>query len=410
MDKKTIGRRVRAARELSGLTQSDVGIGLGIPQSAVAQIEAGQRSVTATELAQIAELVGMAPGSLIRRDLDNLDVAALMRSDQGLGENEKVRNEINRASLLFIEGAILRELLEQNNSIGVPRYSSEIPKSVSVAIDSGETVANAERQRLGLGWSSIPDMSDLISKQGVWTSSIEFSDGISGAFLRHKSFGLAILVNSNHSIARKRFSYAHEYCHALMDRERTSSVSSTNNSNSYIEKRANAFAAAFLMPEEGVKKIMNLLSKGRTVRSKQSILDAASGECLDFDIRRSSKQLQIAYTDVARLARYFGVSYKASCYRLRSLGYLRSNELGSLLDLQFEANSYIKAINAYDDVERTDTESENNRSLRQELLHLGLEAYRQGKISRGRLLEMHVPLGVTLEFLMKQAEALQGTF
>lgn len=276
MDKKTIGRRVRAARELSGSTQSDVGIGLGIPQSAVAQIEAGQRSVTATELAQIAELVGMAPGSLIRRDLDNLDVAALMRSDQGLGENEKVRNEINRASLLFIEGAILRELLEQNNSIGVPQYSSEIPKSVSVAIDSGETVANAERQRLGLGWSSIPDMSDLISKQGVWTSSIEFSDGISGVFLRHKSFGLAILVNSNHSIARKRFSYAHEYCHALMDRERTSSVSSTNNSNSYIEKRANAFAAAFLMPEEGVKKIMNLLSKGRTVRSKQSILDAAS--------------------------------------------------------------------------------------------------------------------------------------
>lgn len=410
MDKATIGRRVKVARETAGLTQSDVGLKLGIHQSAVANIEAGRRSVSGTELVLIADAVGMAPVSLIRRDLDNLGFDSLLRSVQGVGDSQRTRNEISKASLLFIEGAVMCHLLGIKKRILAPLYMSEIPKSVIDAIDLGETVANAERQRLGLGWSSIPNMSDLISKQGIWASAIEFPDDISGLFLRHDSFGMAILVNSYHSRARKRFSYAHEYGHALMDRERNSAVSSQSNSKSLVEKRANAFATAFLMPEEGVKRTMNLLSKGNVARSKQAILDVASGECLDFDIRRSKKQLQISFTDVARLARSFGVSYQATCYRIKSLGYIKSNELNSLLSFQLEANSYIRAIDSYDDLERIEPKSENDRSLKQELLHLSLEAYRQGKISRGRLVEMHIPLGVSLEFLISQAEAIQGVF
>ncbi len=409
MDKATIGSRIKAAREIAGLTQSEVGRNLDIPQSAVALIEAGRRSVTGTELAIIAELVGMAPGSLLRRDLDKLGVESMLESVLGNSNGRKVSNEIRRASLLFIEGEVLCDLLGRKRRPSPPLYSSEVPKSTTDAIEFGECVAAAERQRLGLGWSSVPDLSDMILEQGIWAVSLDFPDDMSGVFLRQDSFGLAIMVNSRHSRVRERFSYAHEYGHALMDRERITAISSVSNSSSLIEKRANAFAAAFLMPEEGVKRILNLWSKGYPNRSKHAILDAATGERLDLDIRRSSKQLQIAYTDVARLAKYFGVSYEASCYRLKSLGYVKARELSTLLSLKIEANSYIKAFASCDDLERTEPASENTRSMRQELLYLALEAYRIGEISRGRLVEMYVSLGVSQEFLMTQAEAMQAS-
>jgi Zn-dependent peptidase ImmA (M78 family) len=56
---------------------------------------------------------------------------------------------------------------------------------------------------------------------------------------------LVILVNSSPVRARRRFSYAHEYAHALLDRDRQVTVTSTDNAAELIEKRANAFAASF---------------------------------------------------------------------------------------------------------------------------------------------------------------------
>ena len=90
---------------------------------------------------------------------------------------------------------------------------------------------------------------------------------MSGIFLRHSSIGLVILVNYDHPRSRKRFSYAHEYAHALLDRKTTSAiVSSKENSQEFIERRANAFAAAFLLPAEGVRWFLELLEKGGASR------------------------------------------------------------------------------------------------------------------------------------------------
>ena len=65
---------------------------------------------------------------------------------------------------------------------------------------------------------------------------------------------------------RKRFSYAHEYAHAILDRNMNAIVSTNDNSHELIEKRANAFAAAFLMPQAGVHWFLGLLDKGGASR------------------------------------------------------------------------------------------------------------------------------------------------
>jgi transcriptional regulator with XRE-family HTH domain len=55
-DRQMLGERLREAREYVGLKQEDVAKKLGIPRSALSNIEAGSRKVDAIELAQLARL------------------------------------------------------------------------------------------------------------------------------------------------------------------------------------------------------------------------------------------------------------------------------------------------------------------------------------------------------------------
>jgi transcriptional regulator with XRE-family HTH domain len=55
-DRQALGDRLKEAREYMGLTQDDVAKGLGIPRSALSNVEAGTRKVDAIELARLAKL------------------------------------------------------------------------------------------------------------------------------------------------------------------------------------------------------------------------------------------------------------------------------------------------------------------------------------------------------------------
>jgi transcriptional regulator with XRE-family HTH domain len=55
-NRQALGDRLKEAREYVGLKQDDVAKKLGIPRSALSNIEAGSRKVDAIELAQLAKL------------------------------------------------------------------------------------------------------------------------------------------------------------------------------------------------------------------------------------------------------------------------------------------------------------------------------------------------------------------
>jgi transcriptional regulator with XRE-family HTH domain len=55
-DRKTLGERLRDAREYLGFSQEDISTYLGIPRSALSLMETGQRKVDAFELKKLAEL------------------------------------------------------------------------------------------------------------------------------------------------------------------------------------------------------------------------------------------------------------------------------------------------------------------------------------------------------------------
>ena len=167
------------------------------------------------------------------------------------------------------------------------------------AIQQGKSIADAERKRLDLGNRPVSDMSRLIQTQGIWASGVEFPDDISGLFLSHSSIGMAIFANLTQSRNRKRFSYAHEYAHALMDRDTQVAVSQATNSSELVEKRANAFAAAFLMPAGGIAALLEDFDKGKPSRSGHIIFDAATAEQIVIRSRSNAHEQSITYYDVA---------------------------------------------------------------------------------------------------------------
>ncbi len=218
------------------------------------------------------------------------------------------------------------------------------PRYVLEARGKAEELRNA----YDLGLDSIGNLYHFIEESlGILVVSRPMgSEGIDGIFAKRGDSRL-IVVNSDKQVTRQRFTTAHELGHFFFDNISGTGIKIDQNiyeGNSIPEKRANAFAAHFLMPEAGVKRVLNT--------------------------RRASKK--ISPYDVIHLKYHFGVSYKAALYHLENLGFIDSKTRIDWFNLQptklalelgLESSEYVedrirprlpadyvsRAINAYKD-------------------------------------------------------------
>lgn len=406
-----LGARLRVAREGRGLTQNAVATEVELQGSAISLMESGKRQVSTLELMRLAELYGRPVEWFVNPDAPLEDpVLALFRADPSL-ENEAVEKQARHCVRLFSTGASLMNLLGRS-SMGVsPCYELPEPRSAGLAIAQGQDVANQERQRLGLGLAPIFSIPKLIGSQGIWTAALQLSDEVSGLFLKSLEFGMGILVNGGQSPVRKRFSYAHEYGHALMDRDYQAAVTGRHNAKHTREQRANAFAAAFLVPEAGARDFIHEIGKGRVSRRKAMVIDCLEEQVARGELRVSPRSQQITYPDVALISRNFGISYTAAVWRLRGLGIISAHETEILLDQTGMARCYLNAIQTGELLEEEESqvpaESHEDYDLKWQILPLALEAWRREEISQDRLLEIGRLLHIDDEMTLDLAAAVE---
>ena len=401
-----IGRRLRVARESRQLTQEVAGAALGLRRSAISLMESGQRQVSTLELTRLADLYGrpiewfVDPHISVQKEDP---VVALFRAEPGL-QGEVVQKQASRCLRLLREGASLRQLIGRRAIVSLPRYELPPPRSVGQAIDQGQLVAEQERRRLDLGHAPVK-VPETLAHQNIWAAALPLPDEISGLFLSSPDFGLAILANLTQAPVRRRFSYAHEHGHALMDRDEPATVTSAHNAKTKTEQRANAFAAAFLMPEEGVRDFLHNLGKGRGTRREEAALDAVTEEGIQGQLRSPARSQHVTYADVALLAWHFEVSYAAAVWRLRGLNLVSLEQAQTLLDQTAEANQYQRTVRAFSDVENSADEAHWDRELDWQILSLVLEAWWRGEISQGRLLEVGRLLDIADETMLDLADS-----
>lgn len=393
LTKEELGRRIRAAREGCSLTQEQLASAAGLNRLAVGQIEAATRSVSSIELERIAYALGRDIKSFFGDDFSNRDaLAALLRSDSALVEQTDLLPALRECL------ALSRELTNLERLLGIGRtqtltavYEFPSPNSRWQAIQQGEEVAAQERLRLGLGASPVTELGEVLESQGVRTGETALPDNISGLTATDPAIGAFVVINADHAELRRRFSLAHEYAHVLMDRDRSGGISRDENRADLPEVRANAFAAALLLPHDGVLHFVRALGKGGASRAHAAVFDEA--EALQVEQRAAPGSHEIQLYDVALLAHHFGTSRLAALYRLRNLRLIDESELQQLKAK--ESSGAGKALADVLGAPERSREKGSREDLRRRLLGLALEAYRREEITRSKLTELAAQVGMS---------------
>ncbi len=403
---KELARRLRTAREACHLKQDDVARHLGVSRPTIAQIELGNRAVSSLELDRLAYLYGRDIRGLLADEFREEDaLVALFRLHPEVSAQEDVQAALRKSIALGRELTDLERLLQiERDRAALPVYPVRPPQTRWEAVQQGEQAAVEERRRLQLASAPLPDIAELLETQGVRTAQISLPDDLSGLTLFDPQTGPLVVANNRapgHSRLRRRFSYAHEYCHVLIDRELQGTVSRTSERSSLLEVRANAFAAAFLMPRSGVQEFVHGLGKGRSSRLQTDVFDEEEAQRVQTRPEPGSQTIQMH--DVVLLAHHFGGSRLAALYRLKNLGLLTQPELDALK--QQEDAGMGRELATLLDLPETDAELVRNE-FRHRFLALALEAFRREEISRRKLVELAGMVGVTeasLQSILAQA-------
>ena len=386
-----LGRRLRLARKAWKLSQADVAEALDLPRSAVSEMEAGRRGVSGLELHRLAYLYGRDMADFLDEDFEPTGaIAALFRRHAKVRLSRCALESLRRCAALGRETANLeRRLGRSQGRTGLPAYSHVPPGSLWEAVEQGSAVAADERGRLDLENRPLPDVARLLESQGVRTTLVDMPDNISGLVFMDSRTGFIVAANRSHHVLRRRFSFAHEYAHLLLDRKMEGRVSIADEQGTLREVRANAFAASFLMPAYAVRAFVADLAKGHRSRRRMDIYDENAPLRVSTRSKSASQRLQMH--DVVLLAHHFVVSCPAVLYRLVSLRLITDEERKVLADQH--AAGVSRRFRLFFDIPEPDNASEREQ-FRARFLHLAVEAFRQEEITRRKLMELVQLAGV----------------
>lgn len=288
-----LGRRIAASRERAGLTQVELAQAVGLSQSAISRIESGERGVDSLELAAIAERLGVSVLDL----LDDRPVPKQLLAFAGRVQTARSPGAMDVARRRVLDLVHFHRLL---SDLGVPpEQGPPLPalraaSRLRLAVEQGADLARQAREALDLGDQPLPDLVELVENLlGVDVAIERLPEGVEGLSIRFDDFALA-LVRSQPVAGRERFTLAHEVAHLLAGDAQPLHLDEDLFGQGAEEMRANAFAAHFLMPPDGLRKRI----RGRAVDGRV----------------------------VCELQYAFGVSLDALLWHLRNLGLITQRQ------------------------------------------------------------------------------------
>ena len=352
---KYIGQRIKSARMNSGLSQDELAKKLDVHRPTISQIESGKRAVDTVELVALSRILEQPLSFFVELNPDTQtaedELNILYRADDISESDKPVIDDFIRLCKDYAE---IEKFSGIEKDTPFPLWKKSV-RTKPQAIQDGEKAAISLRKLLDLGTSPVKDLSSILENYGikVFFRSLQSSKAW-GFSVSSKELGHCIFVNTACVRSRQLFTLAHELGHLYMDQKHTvtmfSEHDSPNSTRQYgntnlLEVRANAFAAAFLIPEDEI------------------------GELLD-NVHYTDKKYITPHI-IRYLCSYFGVSYPAMVYRLHNLDYFGKGKCEELLKNPIRVSS--------------DHSELQPASLPERYITLALEAYRSMKISIGKL-------------------------
>ena len=359
VDLAQLAERLRNARKAAALSQEEVAAKTGILQPSISAIESGKRNVDSLELAKFGELYKkpvtyfLDPHSIE----DKGSFAPVLKSLEILDSDRPILDDFR----IFCEDyAELEQLILKK--VNIVRVFEDAPRvsSSNEAREQGNRYALELRNLFGVGIEPVYDVRLFLDSIGIKAIKRKLSTkDVSGIYVFSPEYGHCILVNRSGNRQLDRFSLAHTFCHALLDWQGMKAaenyiVCRNWEKDSLKEYRANVFAMALLMPSDTIQKLWLQM---RT-QEKPTIFDTIA------------------------IARYFGIDYESALYRIALLGLISEKERATMWKMLSLSGTELDDLLGYktSEVRISGEEMYSDRYIK-----FAFEAYRQGKISEGRL-------------------------
>jgi Zn-dependent peptidase ImmA (M78 family)/DNA-binding XRE family transcriptional regulator len=286
---KLIPERIKEAREARGFTLDTFSEVLGVSRQAVAQYENGQTTPSGDVLSKILAATAQPLPFFTNIPARTGEPGApFWRSLKRMEQNH--RRRVTRRLQWAADICALVERFVELPKVNLPeiRFEPEF-----AAEDDIERAAEAARDFWGLGQGPIRNLAAILEKNGV----IIVREHVYCADMDAVSCWISgrpyiLLSDEVNSGPRDTYNLAHELGHIVLHSGVDVSVSNLDR----IEKQANRFAGAFLLPREGF--------------SREVI-----GSSLDYFVA---------------LKRRWGISIAAMAYRCRDLSILSENQFSYL--------------------------------------------------------------------------------
>ncbi|HEX5929634.1 MAG TPA: XRE family transcriptional regulator [Solirubrobacterales bacterium] len=245
-----LGARILRARESAKLSQGELADLVGLTQSAISRIESGERSVESLELARLAKALAVSVLDLLeeRPLMEELLIAARSEATESAG--------LDRALNRVVDLVRLEQLVREADQGPAQFCQAESPEAGG-PIAEGEYLARLMRERWCLDDDPMPNnFESLIEDLSGLSIALEpLSEQVAGLYACVDETAIA-LVDSSVPLGRQRFTVAHELCHFLLRDTDRLIVDERLTGKSNAERRANAFAAHFLMPAKSVRRYL----------------------------------------------------------------------------------------------------------------------------------------------------------
>lgn len=289
MAEQSVGMRIAALRGARGMTGERLGSLLGLTKSQISKIENGTRKLDVSEVALVADALGVTLAEVLGvKRKGSLALAARVMSEpaqeEALPARRRVRQVLEAESALADAVGLLPAHPSEAGAAIIAKAQAE-SRTANSPVSRGTRLAGAVRDALGLGRAPIADLIALCERHfGLAVLSWPTGNAISGLCAHGDGVALSF-VSTSFPPGHQRFTIAHELAHHILGDPREVIVESDLFAvRTPVEQRANAFAAALLMPAEGLREV--------------------------------TAQRRVDATVLAELMREFLVSYRALLYRL----------------------------------------------------------------------------------------------
>ena len=307
--------RIVLARKLRGMTLVELARASGLNSQTIHRYESGKQQPSDESVSALAEALGLPDTFFRKEEVDQVPPDAA--SFRALSKTPAYRRD---AALAAGEIAMLiNDWVEERfrlPSVDVPSLNvGDHGHSPSV-----EDLAARVRSLWGLGSKPVDNMIHLVESHGVRVFSLASEVRDVDAFSVFRRGTPFIFLNTTKTAERQRFDVAHELGHLVLHQ------SDARSHGRELERQADRFAAAFLMPLDDV-----VAARLRNA-STQAVIKAS---------RRWKVSAMALAHRLSELSQLTEWGYRSVCVELSRLGF-RSAEPGS--DLRPESSQLLEKV------------------------------------------------------------------